>query len=64
VTRVQPEGPVSKILQPGDKILQVNPILLPLYSIEHKSVQYRLFAEQMFNYNEPTTNICSAESVI
>uniref|UniRef100_A0A4W5LF33 Erbb2 interacting protein n=1 Tax=Hucho hucho TaxID=62062 RepID=A0A4W5LF33_9TELE len=24
VTRVQPEGPVSKILQPGDKILQVN----------------------------------------
>ncbi|XP_036833004.1 erbin isoform X1 [Oncorhynchus mykiss] len=24
VTRVQPEGPVSKILQPGDKILQAN----------------------------------------
>ncbi|KAL0965365.1 hypothetical protein UPYG_G00280310 [Umbra pygmaea] len=24
VTRVQPEGPASKILQPGDKILQVN----------------------------------------
>lgn len=24
VTRVQPEGPASKILQPGDKILQAN----------------------------------------
>lgn len=28
VTRVQPEGPASKLLQPGDKIIQVTKIHL------------------------------------
>uniref|UniRef100_A0A7N4PPE0 Erbb2 interacting protein n=1 Tax=Sarcophilus harrisii TaxID=9305 RepID=A0A7N4PPE0_SARHA len=31
VTRVQPEGPASKLLQPGDKIIQV--IIIPLFII-------------------------------
>lgn len=33
VTRVQPEGPASKLLQPGDKIIQVTKIHLFFFLI-------------------------------
>lgn len=40
VTRVQPEGPASKVLQPGDKIIQV---FCCLYKIPQSSFVIKVY---------------------